>query len=84
MPKTKVSDLLVKKAYSRSIIEQKLCETMVKVPDAARRIGMSESGFYRKKRNPETYTLRELAKLAEILHMTDEDIIGIVRGRKTA
>jgi len=82
MPKVKTPEFLRQAAYARSIVEQKLTENMIKVPMAAKRLGISESGFYKKKRQPGLFKVEELARLAEMTSMTDEEIIAIVKGRR--
>lgn len=82
MPKTRTPDFLKKAAFSRSIIEQKMIETMTTAKMAYERMGISSSGFYTKKRQPALFTVGELAKLAEIVGMSDEDIVAVVRGKR--
>lgn len=50
-------------------------------PQMAKLIGISESGFYQKKKQPSKFTIREFHDFANSVSMSDEDIVNMVRGR---
>lgn len=82
MPKIKPPEFLRRAAYSRSIVLQKMIETMTTPIAASKRLGISCSGFYKKQKQPALFKVGELALLAELTGMTDEEIVGVVMGRK--
>lgn len=84
MPKVRPPEFLKRAAFSESIINQKMTETMTTAKMAYDKMGISSSGFYKKKKRPELFTVGELAKLAEIIGMSDEQIAEVVRGRRRA
>lgn len=45
-------------------------------------LGLSHTEFYRRQKDTDNYRLGDIRKLTKILHLTDEDIIRIVRGRE--
>lgn len=45
-------------------------------------LNISRTEFYRRQRDTDNYRLGDIRKLTKILHLTDEDIIRIVRGKE--
>ena len=84
MPRVAPADFIKRAAFSESIINQKMTENMITAKVAYKKMGISSSGFYAKKRQPDTFYVGELAKLAEIIGMSDEDIVAVVRGKRRA
>ena len=82
MPKIRPPEFLRRAAYSRSIVSQKMIETMTTPLAASKRLGISCSGFYKKQKQPALFRVVELASLAELTGMTDEEIVGVVMGRR--
>lgn len=82
MPKINQPEFLRRAAYSRSIVLQKMIETMTTPMAASKKLGISCSGFYKKQKQPALFRVGELALLAELTGMTDEEIVGIVMGRR--
>lgn len=48
----------------------------------AKRAGMKESTFYSRLASPSTFRLDELRTIVRVTHLTDEEILTIVRGNK--
>ena len=82
MPKIRPPEFLRRAAYSRSIVSQKMIETMTTPLAASKRLGISCSGLYKKQKQPALFRVGELASLAELTGMTDEEIVGVVMGRR--
>lgn len=82
MPRVTPPDFLVQRAYSRSIIEQKIHEKMITIPMLAKKLGVSETGLYLKKREPERLNIRELRVIAKATGMNDLELVSLVRGYK--
>ena len=82
MPKIRPPEFLRRAAYSRSIVSQKMIETMTTPLAASKRLGISCFGFYKKQSQPALFRVGELARLAELTGMTDEEIVGVVMGRR--
>ena len=75
-------EFVVKAAYARSIISQKEVELM-KTPDMmAKSLVMGRATYYRKRKNPAEFTVGELQSLARLLKLSDEELLGIVRGKR--
>ena len=82
MPKIKAADFLERKAYSESLIDQKIRANRTTPRRVAAGIKMPASTFYAKKKEPGTFTVDQVNDLARNLGWTDLELLSFIRGKK--
>lgn len=75
-------EFVVKTAYARSIISQKEIELMKTPETMAKNLGIGRATYYRKRKTPTQFTVGELRSLDRLLKLSDEELLGIVRGKR--
>lgn len=55
----------------------------MKTPDMmAKSLAMGRATYYRKRKNPAEFSVGELQRLDRLLKLSDEELLGIVRGKR--
>lgn len=49
------------------------------IPDLAKRAGMNTMTLYNRLRDPDSFRIREISALDRQIHLTDEEIVQLVR-----
>jgi len=52
------------------------------IPELAKRTGMNKMTLYNRLKDPGSFRIREISALDRQIHMTDEEIIALVRRQK--
>lgn len=83
MPKVKTPDLLLRRRYSESLIDQKITMNGTTARRVAAGIKMPVSTFYLKKNEPETFSIEQVRSLARVLGWSDRELLNFVIGRES-
>lgn len=63
------------------LIKAYMCKAHIEsISELAARTGMTRRLLYDRISNPQTFRVYELMALDEVLHFTDEDMMGLIRG----
>lgn len=83
MPRGYLSDRTSKDNYRRGMIAQGMTEREIAPGKVAKSIGMSETTMSRRKRDPETFTIREVIGIAKQFGWDDAKVTQFVLGRES-
>lgn len=84
MPRTKLSQKLLgneAERLVRSYIDGNMAYYNITDEDVSKALGFTVRTFYNKRSNPKTFSYEELLKIANLLHFTPVQRLGIMFGR---
>lgn len=84
MPKTKPTDLERKRRIARSIIIGRMERNGLKDDEVAARLHCTSRTIRTRQSKPDSLRLDELWTLCNMLKMTDQEIVQMIRGREEA
>ena len=66
------------------LLRGKIEEKGINVAEVATQMGMDKATLYRRLSNAETFTIGEVGKIAEILHLTHDEAVSIFFNQNVA
>ena len=82
MPKVTPTSREMTDRQTRAVIEAAREMQGINNPQLIKALNISPSEYYRRRRDTDCFRLGDIRRIVRVLHLSDEDIVKIVRGCK--